>query len=133
MLFILSLLHKLLLVILSAAGVADVAGPRLVAEVRATSGRELQAVSAAGRWRGTTGQGRQVTLDLRARGATLTGTLTLDEQSAAIADGMVEKRTITFKAAVDGRTVTFTGEVGGEGITLSMEGARNPVTLIRVK
>ena len=134
--FIQSNLRKLLLAIVAIAGPADVSVfdvPRLVADARATSGRGLQAVSVAGRWHGTTVQGRQVTLDLKAEGSTLTGRLTLDERSAGIMDGKFEQNTISFRATFEGRTATFTGHVAGDEITLTTDGARNPVTLDRVK
>jgi hypothetical protein len=132
--FIQSNLRKLLLALVAIAGPADVSMfdvPRLVAEARATGGRGLQAISVTGTWRGTTVQGRRVTLDVKADGPTLTGRLTLDERSAVITDGKIEQSTISFRATFDGRTAAFTGDVAGDEITLALDGARNPVTLKR--
>ena len=96
-------------------------------------GHARAASSISGTWEGTTGQGRQVSLLLKADGSALTGWLTLDEQSGAVKDGRIEKSTVTFAAVIAGRTLTFTGEVAGDEMTLRLEGAQNPVTLKRVK
>ena len=127
--FIQAVIHKLLLAILTIAGVSDVSGlnvPRLVGASQAA------AASISGTWEGTTGQGRQVSLLLKADGSALTGWLTLDTQSGAVKDGKIEKSTVMFAAVIAGRTLTFTGEVAGDEMTLRLEGAQNPVTLKRV-
>ena len=132
MAFIQSMLHKVLLAILALAGVSETSRfnvPMLVAQARAA-----QAASAASStWEGTTGQGRPVSLLLKADGPAVTGWLTLDEQSGTVKDGRIEQGTVTFGAAIAGRTLTFTGEAAGSEMTLRLEGARNPVTLRRVK
>ena len=132
MAFIQSMLHQLLLGILAIAGVSDVSRfnvPRLVAQARAAQA----ASSVSATWKGTTGQGRPVALVLKADGPTVTGWLTLDEQSAAVKDARIDNGTLTFAAAIAGRTLTFAGEAAGGEMTLRLEGAPNPVTLKRVK
>ena len=127
--FIQAVIHKLLLAILTIAGVSDVSGlnaPRLVGASQAA------AASISGTWEGTTGQGRQVSLLLKADGLAVTGWLTLDTQSGAVKDGKIEKSTVLFAAVIAGRTLAFTGEVAGDEMTLRLEGAQNPVTLKRV-
>lgn len=51
--------------------------------------------SLAGKWRGATGSGRQVVLDLKVNGQELTGRLTLAQQSAEIAEGKAEGKTFS--------------------------------------
>ena len=130
--FIQAMIHKLLLAILAIAGISDVSGlnvPRLVAQTPASQA----AASISGTWEGMTGQGRQVSLLLKADGSALTGWLTLDRQSGPLKDGKIEKSAVMFAAVLGGRTLTFTGEVAGDEMTLRLEGAQNPVTLKRVK
>ena len=132
MAFIQSLLHKILLAILAIAGVSDASRfnvPGLVAQAR--DARAVSSVSAT--WEGTTGQGRQVSLLLKADGSALTGWLTLDDQSGPVKDGKIEKSTVAFAAVIAGRTLTFTGEVVSDEMALRLEGAQYPVTLKRVK
>ena len=132
MAFIHAILHKVLLAILAIAGVSDasrfnVSG--LVAQAR--DARAASSVSAA--WEGTAGHGRPVSLRLNANGPAVTGWLTLDEQSGAVKDGRIDKGTLTFVAVIAGRSLTFAGEATGGAMTLRLAGARNPVTLRRVK
>jgi hypothetical protein len=130
--FIQTMIHKLLLAILAIAGVSDVSGPnvpRLIAQTRAS---QAAVASVSGTWEGMTGQGRQVSLLLKADGSALTGWLTLDTQSGAVKNGRIEKSTVMFAAVISGQTLTFTGEVAGDEMTLRLEGAQNPVTLKRV-
>jgi hypothetical protein len=127
-----SMLHKVLLAILAIAGVSDASRfnvPRLVGQAR--DARAASSVSAT--WEGTTGQGRPVSLRLKADGAAVSGWLTFDEQSGAIKDGRIEKGTLTFAAVIAGRSLTFAGETAGAEMTLRLGGARNPLTLRRVK
>jgi hypothetical protein len=86
-----------------------------------------------GEWQGTTGQGREVRLDLKATKQQLTGTLTIDQQPADISDGKIAEKTFSFTAPMGGRAVTFTGELVGDDIELIPQGARNSVTLKRVR
>jgi hypothetical protein len=87
-----------------------------------------------GRWQGATVAGRRVALDLKEiSGSRLTGTFTLDQQTAAIADGRVKDRTCSFRVAIEGRTPSVSGELLGQQLTLAVEGVPNPVLLRRVK
>jgi hypothetical protein len=88
--------------------------------------------SLSGKWEGTTGQGRRVSLELKSDGQQLTGTLTMDQQSGAISGGRVTGKTFSFKATVGERTSAFTGELKDDGIELTPQGAKNPVTLKKV-
>ena len=129
--FFQSNLRKLLLAIVAIAGPADVSVfdvPKLVAQARSSQAPEA---SISGTWEGTTGQGRQVSLLLKADGSALTGRLTLDNQSGPVKDGKIEKSTVAFAAVISGRTLTFTGEVVSDEMALRLEGAQYPVTLKR--
>jgi hypothetical protein len=86
-----------------------------------------------GRWQGTTGQGRDVRLDLKVNKEQLTGTLTIDQQSVDILDGKIAEKTFSFTAPMGGRAVIFTGELVGDDIELIPQGARNSVTLMRIR
>src|SRR5882672_6215627 len=100
--FIQGMLHELLLAILAIAGVSDVSGlnvPRLVAQAQAS---RAAVASVSGTWEGTTGQGRQLSLLVKADRSALTGWLTLDQQSGAVKDGRIEKSTVTFAAVIAG-------------------------------
>jgi hypothetical protein len=89
--------------------------------------------SLTGRWQGETVNRRPVTLDLKAEGSQLTGTITLVKEPAAISDGRIDKNTFSFKATVEGKTATFTGENAGDEVTLLVEGAKNRLILKRMK
>lgn len=73
-----------------------------------------------GKWQGKTGgSGQTVILDATVKGATLTGTLTVNNETSEIADGKVSKNVFTFKATVEGReNETFSGEVGDDQVRL---------------
>ncbi len=88
-----------------------------------------------GKWQGETKNGAQIVLDLTANKTALTGTLTRNGESAAIADGKVSKNTLTFKATLGAQTEGFTGELAGDQITIWMDrrGAPSAVVLKRVK
>jgi hypothetical protein len=86
-----------------------------------------------GKWQGETQAGRQVQLDVKAAGAQLTGTLTIDKSAAAISEGKVTKDTFSFKAPIDGRAVGFTGKIAGDEVELTHDGAKKPVLLKRMK
>ena len=87
----------------------------------------------AGKWRGTTRGERLVVLVLEVNGKALKGTLTIDEKTAEIAEGIVADMTFSFKATLEGQTMTFEGRRVGETLELSPRGARNPATLKRVE
>lgn len=72
-----------------------------------------------GKWRGETPSGGQIVLDVKATGATLTGTFMMNKETAAITDGKVSKNTFTFKATIDDRADDgFSGEVGADQVRL---------------
>jgi hypothetical protein len=100
----------------------------LVAMVQAQAGL-------TGTWQGETGNGAKVVLELKAGNATMTGTLTLNQESAAITDGKVSKNTFTFTATVDGRTGAYAGELAGDQITVwpERQGRESAAVLKRVK
>ena len=88
------------------------------------------AQSVAGKWTGEQ-QGRggtqPVTLDVKADGTKLTGTLTTGENAVTIQDGMVmDGGKIMFKTTQNRNgndvTVSFTGEMKGDELTLTREG-----------
>jgi hypothetical protein len=87
----------------------------------------------AGKWRGATASGRPVVLDVKVNAKQLTGTFTLNQQSATITEGKVEDKTFSFKATVEGRTLTFNGRLLGDEIELIVEDVPDPLTLKRVK
>ena len=87
----------------------------------------------AGKWRGETGNGRAIALDLKVARQTLTGTFTLAQQTAEIKDGKVDGKTASFSVALEGRTPTIAAELAGDQLKLVVEGVSNPVMLTRVK
>ena len=87
----------------------------------------------AGKWRGETGNGRAIALDLKVAGQTLTGTFTLAQQTAEIKDGKVSDKTASFTVALDGRMPAIAAELAGDQLTLVVDGVSNPVRLARVK
>ena len=87
----------------------------------------------AGKWRGETGTGRAIALDLKVAGHTLTGTFTLATQTAEIKDGKISDNTATFTVALDGRTPAIKAELDGDRITLVVDGVSNPAIVTRVK
>jgi hypothetical protein len=87
----------------------------------------------AGRWRGETGNGRAIALELQVARQTLTGTFTLAQQTVEIKEGKVDGKTASFSVALDGRTPTIAAELAGDQLKLVVEGVSNPVMLTRVK
>ena len=87
----------------------------------------------AGKWQGETVARQRVALVLAVAGSRLTGTFTLDKQTASIAGGRILDRTCSFRVSIDGRTPAVSGELLGDRLTLSVEGVPNPVLLSRVK
>jgi hypothetical protein len=88
-----------------------------------------------GKWEGETKSGSQVTLDLIAKGTTLTGTLTNGGQTIPIENGKVTKNTFTFTATRGEQTDGFTGELEGDQITvwIDRQGRDRAAVLTRVK
>ncbi len=95
------------------------------------------AADATGKWTGEIpgGRGNQpVTLNLKASGSTLTGTMSVGQQpEAPIEEGKVDGDKITFSRTQQGRDgtpqkQTFTGKVAADSIEITREGGRGPVT-----
>lgn len=87
----------------------------------------------AGRWQGKTDGGRAVALELKPAGATLAGSITIEKDAVPIADVKVQKNTLSFNAPVRGKPSSMRGQVAGDQMVLTLQGAKNPVTLKRVK
>ena len=66
--------------------------------------------SLTGKWQGVTNAGAEIALDLTARDATLTGSLTRDGQTSTLSDGKISKNTFTFTAQLNNQTEKFAGE-----------------------
>ena len=88
-----------------------------------------------GKWEGETKSGSQVTLDLVAKGETLTGTLTNGGQTLPIENGKISKNTFTFTATRGEQTDGFSGEITGDQITvwIDRQGRDRAAVLKRVK
>ena len=54
-----------------------------------------------GTWTGQTDGGSSIVLTLAVKGTALTGTLKRNEETTAIADGVVSNNTFTFKATLN--------------------------------
>ncbi len=74
-----------------------------------------------GKWRGTTNAGAELVLDLTAKEASLSGTLTRDGQTSTLADGKISKDTFTFSAQLNDRAEKFAGQVTGDEIKIWLE------------
>jgi hypothetical protein len=113
---------------------------------------------AAGKWTGEQqgrGGAQMVTLELKADGNNLTGTMTTGQNAAQISDGKVDGSKISFKTTQNRNgndvQVTWSGEIKGDELTLTRQGGggrrggggggggggrgggRAPLTLKRVK
>jgi len=87
-----------------------------------------------GNWQGTTASGHPLVLQLQVQGQRVTGRLVVGKQSANIIEGKVEGEAFTLTTGpIDGRKVNATGRHVGEAIELTVEGAKEPLTLTRVK
>jgi len=86
-----------------------------------------------GKWRGETGNGRAIALELKVAKQSLTGTFTLAQQTAEIKDGKIADKTASFTVALDGRMPTIAAELVGQQLKLVVDGVSNPVMLSRVK
>ncbi len=91
--------------------------------------------SISGKWHGTTRNGMQVVLDLKAADAELKGTVTRDGQASTITQGKVSKNTFTFNAILGDQTEALTGEVDGEQLKvwLDRQGREGTVVFNRAK
>jgi hypothetical protein len=88
-----------------------------------------------GTWQGSTPNGATLVLDLTEKDATLTGTLTRNDEKVAIADGKVKGSTFSFNATLQEQKEAFSGEIKGDElrIWLDRRGPESAVTLARVK
>jgi hypothetical protein len=87
-----------------------------------------------GRWEGTTVSGNQLVLQLQVQGQRMTGRLTVGKQSADITEGKVSGDTFALTTGpIDGHKVDARGRHVGDGIELTIEGAKKPLTLTRMK
>jgi hypothetical protein len=91
--------------------------------------------SLTGKWQGVTNAGAEIALDLTARDATLTGSLTRDGQTSTLSDGKISKNTFTFTAQINNQTEKFAGELLGDEIKIWLErqGAERAIVLKREK
>lgn len=85
-----------------------------------------------GRWEGQTPNRQAIALDLDAKDGSLTGTMTVGEQKAAIENGKVAKNTFSFSVVMGGSTEGFTGELAGDEIKMWMD-KRGPSAAIALK
>jgi hypothetical protein len=87
-----------------------------------------------GKWQGTTVSGNQLVLQLQVQGQRITGKLTVGKQSADIIDGKVAGDTFSVTTGpIDGHKVDATGRHAGDAIELTIKGAKQPVTLTKMK
>jgi hypothetical protein len=93
----------------------------------------LSAQQMTGVWEGQTPGGQPIRLEVVAKDAALTGTMTVAGQKAQIADGKVSNTTFTFSATLEGGTEAFTGEViDGQRIRMWMDD-RGPAAAITLQ
>jgi hypothetical protein len=96
----------------------------------------LQAqTSITGKWQGTTRNGMQVVLNLKAAGAALTGTVTRDGQTSTITEGKVTGAEFAFKANLGEQIEALSGERDGNQLKvwLDRQGPEGSVVFDRVK
>lgn len=88
-----------------------------------------------GSWQGTTVSGHPLVLELQVQGQRMTGRLMVGKQSANIIDGKITGDAFALTTGpIDGRKVAATGRhVSDDAIELTVEGAKQPLTLTRVK
>ena len=109
-------------------------GMRLVIALAVVLSASAQAPSSlTGKWRGTTNAGAELVLDLTAKDASLTGTLTRDGQSSTLSDGKISKNTFTFTAQINDQVERFAGELAADEIKIWLErqGADRAILLKR--
>src|SRR5262245_37178137 len=95
----------------------------------------LAHTSINGRWQGETRNHSQISLVLTATETALTGTFTLNGETARIVEGKVSKNTFSFKATLGNQTEGFTGELVDDQITMwiDRQGPSSAAVLKRVK
>jgi hypothetical protein len=85
-----------------------------------------------GRWEGTTVSGHPLVLQLQIQGQRVTGRLTVGKQSANIIYGKVVGDAFALTTGpIDGHSVDATGRHVGDAIELTIEGVKQPLTLMR--
>src|SRR5262245_46921402 len=94
-----------------------------------------QQAALTGKWHGATNAGAELVLDLAAKEATLTGTLTRDGRTSTLSDGKISKNTFTFSAQLNDQAEKFAGEVAGDQIKIWLErqGPERAIMLKREK
>jgi|RhiMethySRZTD1v2_1073278.scaffolds.fasta_scaffold1601719_1 hypothetical protein len=87
-----------------------------------------------GKWEGLTPNRASVVLNLVAKGADLTGTMTVGEEKAPIENGKISKNRFTFSVAMGGGAEAFTGEFADSELRMWMDdrGPGAAITLKRV-
>jgi hypothetical protein len=86
-----------------------------------------------GRWEGTTVSGSQLVLQLELQGQRITGRLIVGKQSANIIYGKVVGGAFALTTEkIDGHSVDATGRLVGDAIELTIEGVKQPLSLMRV-
>ena len=87
-----------------------------------------------GRWQGTTVSGQPLVLDLVVKGQRMTGRLIVGKQSANITAGKVVDEAFALTTGpIDGHSVAGTGRLVGDAIELTIDGVKEPLTLVRIK
>ena len=88
-----------------------------------------------GKWQGTTRNGSQVVLDLKASDTALTGKVTRDGEGYPITEGKISKNTFTFKAMLGEQLESLTGELDGKQLKvwLDRQGRDGAVVFDRMK
>lgn len=88
-----------------------------------------------GKWQGTTRNGMQVVLNLKAADGALTGTVTREGETSPITEGKVSGTKISFKAVLGEQSEALTGERDGEQLKvwLDRQGPERTVVFQRVK
>jgi len=85
-----------------------------------------------GKWEGLTPNRAPIVLDLAAKGADVSGTMTVGEQKSPIENGKVSKNRFTFSVAMGGGAEAFTGELADGQIRIWMDD-RGPGAAITLK
>ena len=96
----------------------------------------LQAQSPiTGKWQGTTRNGMDVLLDLKASDSALTGTVTRNGQTSSITQGKVSGNTFTFNTVLGEQEEALTGELDGKQLKvwLDRQGREGTVLFTRSK
>ena len=93
----------------------------------------VHAQQVTGVWEGQTPNRQPIRLELAAKGTYLTGTMTVGEEKAPIANGKVSKNTFTFSVTMGGGAEAFTGELTDEQQMKIWMDDRGPAAAIPLK